>query len=175
MSQSLTILSEEDFELPEEVQDSKWELQKLSPKHKQVASLFAQGLKLVEIAPLVGYTPEYISLLMRQPRMKEYISEMCDAVGVRMEALFEKSVEVIADTLQNGSEGGKLKAARLQLEATKRIGRPDPSAGLERGSVDRLERLADRLLLLQSNVREGRVFDGKTGQEITDVGTDQSA
>jgi hypothetical protein len=146
----------------------KWEMKKLKPLHKQVASLCAQGMKNVQIAELTGITPEYVSMLLRQPLVKEYIAEMCEVVGTRMEALFEKSVDVIAETLENGSEKGKLAAARLQLEATKRIGRPDPNAGLERSGADRLERLANRLIDLQSNVRSGRTFN-ENGQEITDA------
>lgn len=146
----------------------KWTLRELKPVHKQVASYVAQGLKNVEIAQLCNITPEYVSMLLRQPLVREYIAEMCDVVGVRLEALFEQSVDVIADTMQHGTANEKLKAARLQLEATKRIGRPDPNAGLERGSVDRLEQLADRLLALQSNIRKGNLYDEK-GTEISEA------
>jgi hypothetical protein len=146
----------------------KWEMKKLKPLHKQVASLCAQGMKNVQIAELTGITPEYVSMLLRQPLVKEYIAEMCEVVGTRMEALFEKSVDVIADVMDNGSNKERIAAARLQLEATKRIGRPDPNAGLERSGADRLERLANRLIELQSGVRAGRTFN-ENGQEITDA------
>lgn len=150
------------------IESSKWQLTKLKPMHKQVASLTAQGLKNKEVASIVGITPEYVSMLLRQPLVKEYVAQMCEVVGVRLEALFEKSVDVIAETLENGSEKGRLQAARLQLEATKRIGRPDPNAGLDRGQGDRLAALAERLLALQSNVRQGKTFN-ENGQEITDA------
>ncbi len=167
MNAQLALPSDAAFEALEEGQP--WQLTKLKPLHKQVASLVAQGMKNVDIAKLCDITPEYVSMLLAQPLVKEYLQEMCEVAGVRMEALFEKSVEVVADIMQNGSDGNKLKAARLQLEATKRIGRPDPNAGLERGNVDRLERLADRLVALQSGIRQGRAFN-ESGQEITDVG-----
>jgi len=146
----------------------KWEMKKLKPMHMQVASLCAQGLRNVEIAGIVGITPVYVSMLLKQPLVKEYIAEMCEVVGVRLEALFEKSVDVIAETMVNGTEKGRLAAARLQLEATKRIGRPDPNAGMERTGADRLERLANRLIDLQSGIRAGRTFS-ENGQEITDA------
>jgi DNA-binding NarL/FixJ family response regulator len=152
----------------DQIESSKWQLTKLKPMHKQVASLCAQGLKNVEIARIVGITPEYVSMLLRQPLVKAHVMEMCDVVGTRLEALFEKSVDVIAETLESGSEKGRLAAARLQLEATKRIGRPDPNAGLDRGQTDRLANLAERLLSLQSNVRQGKTFN-ENGQEITDA------
>lgn len=155
-------------DLSPEEGSGKWEMKKLKPMHKQVASLCAQGLKNVEIAEIVGITPEYVHMLLKQPLVKEYIADMCEVVGVRMEALFEKSVDVISETLTNGSEKGKLQAARLQLEATKRIGRPDPNAGLERSGVDRLERLAERLISLNGGAKPGRLFN-ENGQEITDA------
>ncbi len=67
-----------------------------------------------------------------------------------------------------GSEKGRLQAARLQLEATKRIGRFEQNSGLERSSSDRLAELAERLILLQSNVRKGKLFN-EDGQELTEA------
>ncbi len=152
----------------EQIEANKWQLTKLKPMHKQVASLAAQGLKNVEIASIIGITPEYVSMLLRQQLVKEHVAQMCEVVGVRLESLFEKSVDVIAETMINGTEKGRLTAARLQLEATKRIGRPDPNAGLDRSQGDRLAALADRLLALQTNVRQGKTFN-ENSEEITDA------
>lgn len=150
----------------------KWELKELKPLHKTVASLYAQGKKNVEIAAIAGCTPEYVSMLIRQPLVKAYISEMCEIVGTRLEALFAKSVDVIAETLDNGTASEKLKAARLQLEATKRIGRVDPNISGTGANVDRLERLAERLIGLQSRVRIGETLneDGTPAQEAVAEG-----
>ena len=134
--------------------EKRWELKKLKPVHQQVAALVAQGLTNVKIASMCGITPQYITMLMNQPLFRQYLQEKCEAVGVRMEALFEQSVEVIANTLQNGSEGGKLKAARLQLEATKRIGRGEVNIVDGAGTADRLERLAARLIQLNDRSRQ---------------------
>ena len=144
-----------------------FELKSLKPMHQQVASLYAQGMKNIDIAAIVGITPEYVHVLINQPLVKAYIAEMCDVVGTRMEALFAKSVDVIAETLDKGSESGKLKAVRLQLEATKRIGRSDGIVGLDRGNTDRLEKLAERLIQLQSGVRQGGVFN-EDGSEVAE-------
>ena len=146
----------------------RWELKELKPLHRQVASLVAQGKRNVDIAPMCNITPEYVSMLIRQPLVKAYIAELCELPGGKLEALFEKTVDVIADAMQNGSRGEKLKAARLQLEATKRIGGHTPIALIPQGSDDRLEALARRLLELQSNVRKGRVFD-ENGAEVQDA------
>lgn len=151
----------------DEIRSGKWELKELKPLHKTVASLFAQGKKNVDIARLCDCTPQYVSMLLRQPLVKAYISEMCEVVGTRLEALFEQSVEVISEAMTNGTTGEKLKAARLQLEATKRIGRVDPNVAGTGANVDRLERLAERLIGLQSRARTGATLneDGTTVPE----------
>lgn len=145
-----------------------WQLKKLKPVHRQICALIAQGFKNTEVAAMTGVTKEYITMLLRQTLIKEHIAQVCEVVGVRMEILFEKSVDVISEAMTNGNHTEKLKAARLQLEATKRIGRPDPGAGLTPGDTDRLERLAERMLALQSQVRVGRIFN-ESGQEIQDA------
>lgn len=141
-----------------------WELKELKPKHRDVAALFAQGMKNVDIARLCDITPEYVHMLLKQPLVRAYITEMCEVVGVRMDALFAKSVDVIAETLENGSEAGKLKAARLQLEATKKIG-AGSQLSVVIPNVDRLEKLAERLIGLQTGVRVGHTFN-PDGSEV---------
>lgn len=145
-----------------------WQMKTLKPKHKQIASLLAQGGRNIDIAKIIGVTPEYISMLSRQPLMKAYIAEMCEITGVRLEAMFEKVVDTIAETLESGSEAGRLKAARLHLEATKRIGRPDGAPRSGNDSADRLEKLAERLIFLQSGKRPPGLYD-ENGEAITDA------
>lgn len=159
---------EEVTDFTDELGKPKWELKQLKPKHKQVASLVAQGFKNTEIANMVGITPEYVSMLLGQPLVRGYVNEINQVVGTRLEAMFEQSVEVISETMRSGSNGDKLKAARLQLEATKRIGRPDPNATSLDPNVDRLALLAERLIALQTGVRQGGTFD-ESGKEITDA------
>lgn len=141
------------------------QLKKLSPKHKEVMSLLAQGVERQVIAKMCRITPEYVTWLARQPLCREYIKEMSEFVDARLEALFNKTADVIAETLECGTEDGKLKAARLQLEVTGRVGKNSGQATppLE---GDFLESLAERLVGLQRNVRR-RILDG----EVTDVQT----
>ena len=54
--------------------DVEWQLQKLKPKHLQICSLLAQGFKNIEVAKLTGVTKEYITMLLRQPLIKQEIS-----------------------------------------------------------------------------------------------------
>lgn len=100
----------------------KFSLKRLTPKHKEVAALLAQGLKAVDVARIVGFTPEYLHMLSKQPLFIEYIDGMNAVVDRQLEALYGKSVEVIADALSAGGDEA-LKAARLQMEATNRVGK----------------------------------------------------
>jgi len=143
-----------------------WELQQLKPKHLQICALLAQGFKNIEVAAMVGVTKEYVSMLLRQPLIKQEIMRKGEIVGARLELMTEASADAIADTLKNGSAADKMKAARLQFEVTKRIGRPDPMANQVSPDIDRLARLAERLIQLQSGVRQGRIFN-EDGTEAT--------
>ncbi len=128
------------------------ELKKLSPKHMQVAALLAQGVDRRTIALACDFTPEYVTWLQRQPLFVTYIKEMSAAVNTRLEALFSKSVDTINEAMDCGSTDEKLKAAKLQMEATGRIGRyVTPPGGGEQG--DRLEQLSERLLQLLQRQR----------------------
>ena len=160
--------AETEWDSEESQPTAKWEMKKLKPLHKQVCSLVAQGLQQKVVAGMCGITPEYVSMLMRQPLCIEYIREMSEVAGTRLEAMFETVVEVIGDAMVNGTKSEQLKGARLHLEATKRIGRPDPNLVGTATNVDRLEKLAERLLGLQSQVRKGGLFN-ENGQEITDA------
>lgn len=147
---------------------AKWELKILKPRHKRIASLIGQGLKYVEIASIMKVTPEYVSMLSRQPLMKGFIAEMSEAAGIRLEALTGKTVEVISEILDTGGNADKLKAVRLQMEATNRIGNKGVSAGVGGDAADRLERLAHRLIGLQSQARKGGTFNER-GEEVQDA------
>lgn len=152
----------------QEAEPVKWELKTLKPVHKQICALLAQGYKNVEVAGFTGVTKEYITMLLRQPIIKEEIQRIADIAGVRLEAMFEKSVDVISEAMQNGNHTEKLKAARLHGELTKRIGKPDPNNNLTPDSIGHLEKLAERLIALQTGVRQGRTFN-ESGQEISDA------
>lgn len=132
-----------------------WQLQKLKPKHLQICSLLAQGFKNIEVAKLTGVTKEYITMLLRQPLIKQEISRVSEAASARLELMFEKSVDVIADAMENGNHTEKLKGARLHGELTRRIGRVDSMALNQNPADDRLERLAERLEGLLDSTRGG--------------------
>lgn len=129
----------------------KWELKELKPWHKNLASMVAQGIDRQTVAACMDCTPEYVSMLARQPKIIEYMRAISDYANLQLESQFEKAVVAIGDTLANGNHKEKMQAARLQMEATKRIGARGGEVGKSEDTVNRLARLAERLLYLQGN------------------------
>lgn len=149
---------------PAEDSGDKWEMKKLLPWHKQLCSMLAQGIDRQTIAQVFQKTPEYISMLAGQDLIRVEVSEMKRFAEFQLEAQFVKSVSVIGEVLENGSAKEKIQAARLQLEATRRIG---PRMVEEEKLIDtnaRLARLAERLLSLQGGVGATQVI---TAEVIT--------
>ncbi len=146
------------------------QLKKIGPKHHEVASLLAQGVGRQQIAEVTGFTPEYITWLLRDPLFREHMRQKSEFVDALVDAQYERVADAIVDGLTNGAPEDRLKAARLQLELTGRIGKGErPNAALE-SSVERLSTLAERLLALQSNVRKGVTYNGEV-----EIGPVQSA
>ncbi len=143
-----------------------WELQKLKPKHFQICALLAQGFKNIEVAAMVGCTKEYVSMLLHQPLIIQEIAKKGLIVNQRFELLAERATDVMVEAMQNGTHGEKIKAGRTVLEVTKRLGRVDPNANQVSPDVDRLAKLAERLIQLQTGVRQGRIFN-EDGSEVT--------
>lgn len=142
---------EEDADEYEEVGKKGWTLKVLKPWHRQMCSMIAQGIPRSTIANVFKKTPEYISMLAAQSLIQTCIQEDCSYAGLQLEAQFVKSVDAIGDTLENGNHKEKMQAARLQLEATKRIGPRSTPQATEVNFEDRLIHLSERLVgLLES-------------------------
>ena len=140
-------------------ESTQWILQKLKPKHKQVCALLAQGMKNVDVAKIVEVTPEYITMLLRQPLIVQELKRLSGIAEVKMESLFPKAVDVMGEVLQAGSNGEKLKAARLVGEFTKRIGSGKGMQGEPTNREERLVQLSERLVGLLETKR-GNTYEG---------------
>jgi len=141
-------------------------LAKLGPRHREVLSLVAQGLGRSEIGAIVGYEPEYISWLVRQDVCQAYLAEMNAVVEFRLQSMTEQSVDTINDVMKNGASDERLKAAKLQLEATGRIGADAVFGRPASGGPDRLQQLAERLVVL---LRKGGPAAGGVVSDVIDV------
>jgi hypothetical protein len=169
--------------IPLEEQDAayaqpKWELKELKPWHKNLASMVAQGIDRQTVAVCMDCTPEYVSMLARQPKVIEYMRALSDYANLQLESYYEKSVTAIGEVLVNGNAKEKIQAARLQMEATKRIGPRTSDTPAAEQTIDRLSRLAERLLYLQGGnagsqepILDGEIVNetehGETGIEET--------
>lgn len=139
--------------------ENHFKLQALTDKHRQVASLLAQGLGPTDIAELVDFVPQYVTMLTRDPLFKEYLATMSAVAEARHESMFAMTPDVVFNAMRSGSVDEQLKAARLNLEITGRIGKNErPNTGGDT-SIERLNVLADRLLGLLGKVRDTNVID----------------
>lgn len=149
--------------LREEGAPEKWEMKELKPMHKQLCSLLAQGIDRQTIASVLDITPEYVSMLSKQPLVQKYIREMCQFASLQLEAQFVEGVKVIGEVMANGADKERLQAVRLNAELTHRIG---SGSGIPTELIDtndRLARLASRLLSLQEQTvtSRSRPIDGE--------------
>lgn len=128
-----------------------FQLQKLSEKHRLIASLVCQGIDRAAIAAASGYTPEYITMLKNQPLFIQAVREITSASAVELEGLFPMAVDIIKDTMESGNFDEKLRGARLQMEATGRIGKYRAEDDVPKD--DRLGQLAERLVNLLQDQR----------------------
>ncbi len=143
------------------------EIQGLSRRQKDMCSLLAQGMKASEVSEVTGYSEAYMSVLLRDPAIKAHVRGMNQAVSMRLELAFGKSVDVLIDTLHHGSRADQMRAARLHGELTQRLGPKDGAAAPVVGGTARLEQLAERLTGLLDNKRQGVEIDG-TCETVSD-------
>ena len=101
-----------------------WKLKRLSQKHKTIIALHVQNVKREEIGAIAGCTPEYVSMIVKQPLAQEYLTELETYMDSRMKVMYGKAVEAIDECLDSGDEEIKLRAAKLTLEAN---GKMQPS------------------------------------------------
>lgn len=110
------------------------------------------------IAEVCDITPEYVTMLSNQPLCRAYFTSLEQFADLRLVALAEKRSDVISTVMDSGSDENKLKAAKLQLEATGHIGR-FKEAPVE-GGENRLEMLAERLVSLLQSTRKSILING---------------
>jgi len=104
-----------------QAQTQKWEMKKLSQKHKSIIALHAQGVSRADIGQVCNCTPEFVSMVIATPPAKAYLRELEQYMDSRLQSLYGRSVDVIQDGLCNEATDVQLKAARLQLEVTGKL------------------------------------------------------
>lgn len=79
--------------------DGSVRLKKLNARHRKLAQMVAEGCKLHEIHLETGYTYARISSLKKDPLVKQEIDRLVESHKDRIEGLFGKSVDAVADSL----------------------------------------------------------------------------
>lgn len=113
-----------------------FQLKKLSPKHRQIAALLAQGIGRSEIGAICHVVPEYVTMLAKQELFVKYVREMTVFTDVRLQALFERAVDVTADLMRTGTEDTKLRAAQTVLKATGKDGSQEKTVSVHHFVVE---------------------------------------
>lgn len=130
------------FPAAEEVK--KWNPKRLTPKHKQILSLHAQGMKRVEIGALCKCTPEFVTMLASTDIGRAYLKDLEAYLDGRMRTLYKKTIDAIEDQLDNGRGADKIAAAKLQLQVTGKLGK-------EKDEAESAEDVIQRIMNLQVN------------------------
>lgn len=108
---------------PTQEQVRKWQPRRLTAKHRQMLSLFAQGVSRREIGALCKCAPEYVTMLAATDLGRAYLKEIEEHLDARMRGLYSKTIDAIEDQLDKGTGANKVAAAKLQLQVTGKLGR----------------------------------------------------
>lgn len=78
----------------------------LSPRHRRLAELVAQGVRTQEIAKTLGYTEARVSVLKRQPKIAEEIARVSDriyedTIKNRLKSLATPALDHVAQVLSD--------------------------------------------------------------------------
>lgn len=151
-----------------------WVLKELKPWHELVCSLLAQGMSMKDIAAIADCTPNYVSMLSRQDVIRKHVMDIAAFAGLQLEAQFAKSVDAIGEALITGNNKEKLMAARLQMEATGRVGSRKGDVEKVIDTNARLARLAEKLLYLQGGSKPSDIIEGEViREEASDEGIEE--
>jgi hypothetical protein len=91
-------------------------LNRLHTQHRLIAELHALGqFPPAQIAPIVGYTPQYVAALLRtDPLLQDYMDTLTIARDQDLQQLFGQTVRTLADALSPDQPMSvRLKAATL--------------------------------------------------------------
>lgn len=104
---------------------SGYEPQKLNARHREMIRLHALGYKGVQIANILGVTPQNVYDTLNTPLAQAFLQEIEEArngsvqdVRERLQEISPLAVETVLDVMQNGSESNRLKAADKVLDKT---------------------------------------------------------
>ena len=100
----------------------KWQLKKLTYKHKEIAGLLVSGESHDQIAEICKVNKQTIVVLKTQPIFQEYFQKLQQEIEDDFSNLFGKSVVAVRDGLgEDKPAETRLKAAKLVFESQGRL------------------------------------------------------
>ena len=99
-----------------------WVLKKLTARHKRICALKMSGLAREDIATTCQCTPEYISMLMKQPLIVEYMGGLMKDVDDDLKHLTGQAVDTVRTMMGSGDDKVALSAAQTVLKANGKLG-----------------------------------------------------
>ncbi len=124
-----------------------WILKRLSQKHKDMITLSLQGLDREKVGEFCGCTPQYVTMVNRQPLARVFIAELESHLDLRLRGLYERSLDALQAGLTSPKIADKLAAAQIQLKA---IGKAEPGPDSAKQTA---EDVVSALLIQGSNVQ----------------------
>jgi len=94
-----------------------WILKKLTSKHREIISLRNTGISREDVGRLCNCTPEYVTMLIKQPLAQAYLLELQEEIKQDLRGLSGKAVQRVSKTLESGDDRAGLRAAEIVLEA----------------------------------------------------------
>jgi hypothetical protein len=128
-------------------QKNPWVLKRLSQKHKDMVTLSLQGLDREKVAEFCGCTPQYVTMINKQPLARILIAELESHLDLRLRGMYVKSLNALDKALTSPKIADQLAAAQIQLKA---IGKSEPGPD---DSKQTAEDVVSAMLIQGSNVQ----------------------
>lgn len=107
----------------------KWQLKKMTTRHRRIVQLKVAGLDRVDIAAQCKCTPEYISMLLSQDIVKAYLQTMYDDLDQDLKDLVGPAVNTMRTMLESPDDKVALTAATTVLRANGKLSPSDDGGG----------------------------------------------
>lgn len=132
-----------------------WVLKRLTQRHRDMVTLSLQGLSREKVGEYCGCTPEYVTMINKQPLARAYIAELESHMDLRLRGLYERSLDALQAGLTSPKISDKLAAAQIQLRA---IGKTEPGPD---DSKQTAEDVVSAMLIQGTNVQVNVHTGGK--------------
>jgi hypothetical protein len=108
----------------------KWILKRLTTKHRRIIELKVAGLCREDVGKTAGCTKEYVSMLLAQPLVIDYLRTMYDRLDEDLKHLVSPAIDTMRDMMNSPDDKVALTAATTVLRANGKLQLADEGEGL---------------------------------------------